>query len=91
MFRMMKNQYEAVEPEFDEDFSVSSLEFGSIIAKGSYGVVYEAREKSNSGRFMKLYKATRVWNQNLSTPVSLINCSVVKLNACFLFSLKHVI
>ena len=51
IFRMRKNLQEAEERKFEESFSVKSLEFGSVIAKGSYGVVYEAREKSKTGEF----------------------------------------
>lgn len=51
----MRNNLFAVENcEFEENFSLDSLELGSVIAKGSSAVVYEAREKSKTGTFLHL-------------------------------------
>lgn len=52
---MRSNLYEAENHKFDDDFSLSSLEFGSLIAKGCNAVVYEAREKSKNGEYFSLF------------------------------------
>ncbi|XP_065219341.1 serine/threonine-protein kinase Pink1, mitochondrial [Planococcus citri] len=44
--RMRANLFEAENREFEDEFSLSSLEFGKVIAKGCNAVVYEAREKT---------------------------------------------
>lgn len=48
LFRMRKNLVEAETYELEDELSLNSLEFGSVIAKGCNAVVYEAREKSKT-------------------------------------------
>lgn len=45
---MRANLFEAENQEFEDEFSLSSLEFGKVIAKGCNAVVYEAREKTKN-------------------------------------------
>lgn len=46
---MRTNMYTEELAETDDKLSLAELEFGSVIAKGSNAVVYEAREKSKAG------------------------------------------
>lgn len=55
--RMRQNMYAEEIEESDNKLSLESLEFGSVIAKGSNAVVYEAREKSKAGmQFLMPFK-----------------------------------
>lgn len=55
--RMRQNMYAEEIEESDNKLSLASLEFGSVIAKGSNAVVYEAREKSKAGmQFLMPFK-----------------------------------
>ncbi len=54
---MRRNLFEAETCESEEKYDLNSLELGSVIAKGSCAVVYEAREKKQNGKLRCRYLA----------------------------------
>lgn len=60
--RMHKNMYDLEAHQMDDKLSLNDLEFGSVIAKGSNAVVYEAREISKAGNWLFNLFIIVCWN-----------------------------